>query len=299
MKSEKKSFLKGYDLWLKNLIGERELFEELTDEEIYKIILKISEITFNRGIFFADGSTFEDIADEIYRNYLIRDYEKNLEVLSDVKTEEFPYYDEKSRKYFSSWRPRSEKKGFDRMRERKMTIIHFSNLIYREIKNCAVWHTRDNYFKISQNSISLDDTLYEGENSVLSSIEDIRQTRGLDNTLIENYISELVDDMKDTSELSNYFITINRQTKVLSYGNLLELYKYLDKGKRVVANEIFEHIIYKEDDLVERVASNNSHLRKVGNFIASFRKYLIDSKIVNFSTYKDKGREIKRYGFVK
>ena len=56
MKSEKKSFLKGYDLWLKNLIGERELFEELTDEEISYIDSLIRDIGIvegeNGGKFF-------------------------------------------------------------------------------------------------------------------------------------------------------------------------------------------------------------------------------------------------------
>ena len=54
---EKKEIVTAYDRWLKNLVGERELFEELTEEEVYKIIFKISEISFIRNSVISDFFT--------------------------------------------------------------------------------------------------------------------------------------------------------------------------------------------------------------------------------------------------
>ena len=75
----------AWDKWLKNLVGEKILFNELDDNEIYQIILKIAKITFSRNQILNQDHTFEDAAGIIYRNFLQRDQERDL---SDTITEE-------------------------------------------------------------------------------------------------------------------------------------------------------------------------------------------------------------------
>lgn len=293
---KKKVINTAYDKWLKNLVGERELFEELTDEEVYKIILKVSEISFIRNSVIGNFYTYEDIANEIFKSYLIRDWEKDLKNFSDVKTEEFPFYDEKTGKYFSSWRPRTEKKGFERMKARKMTIEHFSNLIYNEVKNYVAGYMRNKKFKeMVREAISLDldsGSVDEGI-AFIETVEDSRQTFNSNNIISENTLENTSKNLEDINLEYNYSIEIDREVKVLSYGNLLELYKYLDSGKRVTSKEVLEHIIYKGSKVIS--AENK---RFVEEFIANFRKYLLENKIVSVTKYiNNRGKEKNSYAF--
>ena len=293
---KKKIINTAYDKWLKNLVGERELFEELTDEEVYKIILKVSEISFIRNSVIGNFYTYEDIANEIFKSYLIRDWEKDLKNFSDVKTEEFPFYDEKTGKYFSSWRPRTEKKGFERMKARKMTIEHFSNLIYNEVKNYVAGYMRNKKFKeMVREAISLDldsGNVDEGI-AFIETVEDSKQTFNSNNIISENTLENTSKNLEDINLEYNYSIEIDREVKVLSYGNLLELYKYLDSGKRVTSKEVLEHIIYKGSKVIS--AENK---RFVEEFIANFRKYLLENKIVSVTKYiNNRGKEKNSYAF--
>ena len=82
-----------FDKWLKKEVGDKMYFEELTEEEVYKIILKISEITFSRYPILNLDHSFEDAASVIYRNFLLRDVEKEF---NEIETSEFRYKDEKT-----------------------------------------------------------------------------------------------------------------------------------------------------------------------------------------------------------
>lgn len=293
---EKKEIVTAYDRWLKNLVGERELFEELTEEEVYKIIFKISEISFIRNSVISDFFTFEDIANDIYKSYLIRDWEKDLSDFSDIKTEEFPFYDEKSGKYFKTWRPRTEKKGFERMKARKMPIKHFSNLIFREVNNYIAGYMRNKKFRDTvKDSLSLDIESNETEYGIafIETVEDEKQTFKSNNIISENVLKNTIDTLDSISKESDYRIQIDRETKALSYGSLIELYQYLDSGKRVTSKEILEHIIYKGSKIL---SSDNK--RFVEEFIANFRKYLLENKIVSVTKYiNSRGKEKNSYAF--
>lgn len=293
---EKKEIVTAYDRWLKNLVGERELFEELTEEEVYKIIFKISEISFIRNSVISDFFTFEDIANDIYKSYLIRDWEKDLSDFSDIKTEEFPFYDEKSGKYFKNWRPRTEKKGFERMKSRKMPIKHFSNLIFREVNNYIAGYMRNKKFRDTvKDSLSLDIESNETEYGIafIETVEDEKQTFKSNNIISENVLRNTIDTLDNISKENDYSIQIDRETKALSYGSLIELYQYLDSGKRVTSKEILEHIIYRGSKIL---SSDNK--RFVEEFIASFRKYLLENKIVSVTKYiNSRGKEKNSYAF--
>lgn len=293
---EKKEIVTAYDRWLKNLVGERELFEELTEEEVYKIIFKISEISFIRNSVISDFFTFEDIANDIYKSYLIRDWEKDLSDFSDIKTEEFPFYDEKSGKYFKNWRPRNEKKGFERMKSRKMPIKHFSNLIFREVNNYIAGYMRNKKFRDTvKDSLSLDIESNETEYGIafIETVEDEKQTFKSNNIISENVLRNTIDTLDSISKENDYSIQIDRETKALSYGSLIELYQYLDSGKRVTSKEILEHIIYKGSKIL---SSDNK--RFVEEFIANFRKYLLENKIVSITKYiNSRGKEKNSYAF--
>lgn len=279
----------AYTKWLNELSNGRTLLEELNEEEIYKIIYRISELTFSRNPILNQDHTFEDAANIIYRNYLLRDKEKNLDTLSDIKTEDFPYYDEKTGKYFKEWRPRKECKGFNRMYEQGMTITKFSNTIFRELKNHVSWHTRDIHFQnLHNNSISLD---YETED--VKMVDKIGDTKDYYKEVEEDLDLDIfIKDLNNDEADENYIIEIGEERRILSYGNLLKLYSYLASGKRVSSGEILKHIIYNGSRELSK-----DNIKYIGRFISSFKKHLLDTGIVNMSTYINNGREKKRYGF--
>ena len=295
----------NYTKWLNNLVGERKLFSELTEDEVYKIILRVSEITFSRNPVLSQDHTFEDAAGIIYRNFFSRDFEKNWDIVSDtqgkkykvyddkldkfVEKFEFPFYDEKSGKYFKEWRPRTECKGFKRMKESSLTIQHFSNMMFQELRNHISWHTRNVKFQnIHNNSISLD---YENDDNV-KMIEKIADTNNTFKEVEDDINLNLLSDMVDDNINEDYVIKFGREERVLSYGNLLYLYSYLANGKRISSGEIIKHIKYKEN---EELSQDN--VRYIGGFISSFKKFLLETGIVNTSTYMNKGKEKIRYGF--
>ena len=279
----------NYTKWLNNLVGERKLFNELTEDEVYKIILRVSEITFSRNPVLNQDHTFEDAAGIIYRNFLSRDYERNLDKLSSIQTDDFPFYDEKSGKYFKEWRHRTECKGFKRMRESSLTIQHFSNMMFQELRNHISWHTRNVKFQnIHNNSISLD---YENDDNV-KMIEKIADTNNTFKEVEDDINLNLLSDMVDDNINEDYVIKFGREERVLSYGNLLYLYSYLANGKRISSGEIIKHIKYKQN---EELSQDN--VRYIGGFIFSFKKFLLETGIVNTSTYMNKGKEKIRYGF--
>lgn len=306
MKNNKKK-LSNYIKWLKNLVGERIYFEELTEDEVYKIILKISEITFRRNPILGLDHTYEDAAGIIYRNYALRDVERNLDYTSDTKIkttkrfnsetgiseilkEEFPYYDERTGKYFKEWRPRSECKGFERMKKDKMTINHFSNLIFRELSNHYNHTMRDvKFYNRVNNTISLD---YEDD--TVKTIEHIPDNTNIFKEVEENTEINLLSDYIDDEKVqADYYIKIGNTKLGLSYSNLLKLYALLSTGKRVNSSEIMKHIIYKDNENLSK-----ENVSFIGKFISSFKKYLLEIGVVNCTSYMDEtGKEKKRYGF--
>lgn len=282
----KKEGVSNYTKWLNQKVGERKYFEELTNEEIYEIILKISEITFGRHPILNLEHTYEDAASEIYRNYMLRDVEKEF---SDIQTEDFEYKDEKTGKYYN-WKPRQICKGFNRMKEQKLTIKHFSNLIFREMSNHYNWHLRNKkFYNRINNTISLD---YENENlKMIEHIPDeVNTFKDVEDSLEIQNLSDYIDN-EEVSE--GYYINVHNKKMNLSYSNLLKLYYYLSNGKRVNSNEILKHIIYKDNEELSK-----ENISYIGKFITSFKKYLLEIGVVNASTYIDKnGKEKTRYGF--
>ena len=240
----------NYKGWLKKLIGERKLFKELTEEEIYKIILRISEITYSRNPILNQDHDYEEAAMIIYSDFYSRDYEKNLEKLSEVESKDFQYYDERTGKYFKEWRKRDEVKGFERWRNQNLTIVHFSNLMFRELRNHIAWFTRNTKYKnMFNNTISLN-TMDDCDKEFLTD----KISDGKDNfEEIETDINASLLFEENENINGHYFIKIDGDQRVLSYNNLLYLYSYLADGKKVTVNNILEHIIYKNKDESEEL----------------------------------------------
>ena len=292
---EKTNENSSYSKWLKKLVGERKLFKELTEDEIYKIILRVSEIAYARNPILNQDHDYEEAAMIIYSDFYSRDYEKNLEILSEIKSDDFQYYDEKSGKYFKEWKRREEVKGFERWRNQGLTIEHFSNLMFRELRNHIAWYTRKTSFKnMYNNTISLD--MFRDDNSKKEFMKE-KISDGKD------YFEEVNTDInastlftENESINGHYFIKINEDTRILSYDNLLYLYGYLADGKKVTVNKILEHIIYKNKDESEELTSDCK--KYIYNYISSFKKKLLENSSILCSTYIDrKGKERKCYGF--
>ena len=276
-----------FDKWLKKEVGDKMYFEELTEEEVYKIILKISEITFSRYPILNLDHSFEDAASVIYRNFLLRDVEKEF---NEIETSEFRYKDEKTGKFYK-WVPRQICKGFKKMIEDKLTVEHFKNLIFREMRNHYQWNIRNKKVNMRMNNtISLN---YENENmKMIEKIEDEAQSFDeVENNLEVSFISEYIDN----EEVSDgYFIKVDNKRLDLTFSNLLKLYYYLSGNRRVSSSEILEHIIYKDNEQLSK-----ENISYIGRFITSLKKYLLEIGVINESKFMQDGKEKKRYGFAK
>lgn len=274
-----------FDKWLREEIGDKQHFEELSEEEIYKIILKISEITYKRHPVLDLDHSYEEAASIIYKNYLSRDVEKEF---NDIKTEDYRYQDEKTGKFYK-WIPREECKGFNRMKEQKLTLKHFTNLIFLELNNHYNWYARNKKFYTRiNNTISLD---FENEN--MKMIEHIPDTKQTFESIEEDIDITFLSDYIDNEEIpSDYYIKIENKKYNLSYSNLLKLYYYLFDGKRVNSKEITQHIIYKDNQELSK-----ENISYIGKFITSFKKYLLEIGVVNKTNYIEDGKEKIRYGF--
>lgn len=290
---EKTNENSNYKGWLKKLIGERKLFKELTEEEIYKIILRISEITYSRNPILNQDHDYEEAAMIIYSDFYSRDYEKNLEKLSEVKSDNFQYYDERTGKYFKEWRKRDEVKGFERWRNQNLTIEHFSNLMFRELRNHIAWFTRNTKYKnMFNNTISLN-TMDDCDKEFLTD----KISDGKDNfEEIETNVNASLLFEENENINGHYFIKIDGDQRVLSYNNLLYLYSYLADGKKVTVNNILEHIIYKNKDESEELSLDSR--KYIYRYISDFKKDLMKNSSIICKTYTDNcGKERKSYGF--
>lgn len=290
---EKTNENSSYKGWLKKLVGERKLFKELTEEEIYKIILRVSEITYSRNPILNQDHDYEEAAMIIYSDFYSRDYEKNLEKLSEVKSKDFQYYDERTGKYFKEWRKRDEVKGFERWRNQNLTIEHFSNLMFRELRNHIAWFTRNTKYKnMFNNTISLN-TMDDCDKEFLTD----KISDGKDNfEEIETNVNASLLFEENENINGHYFIKIDGDQRVLSYNNLLYLYSYLADGKKVTVNNILEHIIYKNKDESEELSLDSR--KYIYRYISDFKKDLIKNSSIICDTYIDNhGKERKSYGF--
>lgn len=304
----------AYDKWLKNLIGEKILFEELDENEIYQIILKIAKITFNRNQILNQDHTFEDAAGIIYRNFLQRDQERDLsdtitegERNTKAKMEEYPYYDEKSGTYFKKWKPRAFCKGFNKMRQDHITVAKFSNLIFTEMNNHVNWHKRDTkFYNRLNNTSSLDAEIIEG--STLGEVikdendyyQDVEKVSGSNlSFLIRKAIAEdKENDSHPNLYSTRYHIVIDGQSMILTYKNLIKLYTYLSEqgenyNKRISSGTILNYITYDDKKELSQI-----NIKYIGKFIKSFKDYLQDSGLVECMKFiDDLGKEKKKYGF--
>lgn len=291
-----------YSKWLSNLAGDRKLFKELTDEEVYSIMLKAAEITYSRNQVLNQDHPYEEAVSIIYSELLSRDYEKT----EDFNSENIPYYDENTGKYSMNWKPRKENwrkrencRGFQYFKDSNMTIVYFSNTIFRVFDYHIKGVTRTAWFKnIYYNTDSFESNItcnVEGKSKLISDvIEDDKSNFDYKETESCTYINQLANEISDIAEDSDYSIKIGKEIRALSYGNLLYLYDYLSEGKRVSSVEVLKHIIYKGKEIVE-----DSNIRYINRFISSFKKYLLESGTVDIGTYIGRrGKEVKCYGFV-
>ena len=290
---EKTNENSNYKGWLKKFIGERKLFKELTEEEIYKIILRISEITYSRNPILNQDHDYEEAAMIIYSDFYSRDYEKNLEKLSEVKSDNFQYYDERTGKYFKEWRKRDEVKGFERWRNQNLTIEHFSNLMFRELRNHIAWFTRNTKYKNMFNKTISLNTMDDCDKEFLTD----KISDGKDNfEEIETSVNASLLFEENENINGHYFIKIDGDQRVLSYNNLLYLYSYLANGKKVTVNNILEHIIYKNKDESEELSLDSR--KYIYRYISDFKKDLMKNNSIICNTYIDNyGKERKSYGF--
>lgn len=295
----------NYSVWLEKLANGRKYLKELAEEEIYNIILEVAKITFTRYPVLSLDHSYEDAAGIIYRNFKQRDFEKQyddtfdtsnikfseditekekIELIKNIKQKKFPYYDEKKNKFYN-WQPREECKGFKRMKDSNMSIIHFSNIIFRELENHYNGNSRDKkFYNRLNNTVSLD---YEDEN--LKMIERISDNK---DNFEDVDLDVAIKNIDNSTVHSDYSIVINNNDLKLSFSNLLKLYSYLANGKRVTSSEILKHIKYKDN---ENLSKDN--ISYIGRFISSFKKYLIESGTVSCSNTLVNGKEEKKYAF--
>lgn len=293
-----------YTKWLNKLCNGRIYLSELTKDEIYEIILRVAKITFARNSTYLEHS-YEDAANIIFKDFLARDYRKSYS--NSTKTsEEYPFIDEAESIYSYKWVLRDEQKGFNRMLAQNITIKHFSNLMFVELRHHFAYFTRNNKFKQRvYNTVSLD---LEESDSTLSLLEKVEDTK-FNFLEIENEVdSSLLCNLIDSSKVlfSEYQIEIENKKLDLTINNLMKLYIALADGSKLTTSDINKHIIVKEGQKVEPIVTKKRTItaeevkyKNVYQATLALRKYLLDTGIVVKSTKKDvNGKEKLNYAFM-